>query len=124
MNVHHSSKILLVKVLKYFRRLRNMWLNILQLHDQDLFDHLEALSVLPTTFGMNWTKLLFSRQFKAYLSMWDAILASRFYLVDYIVVAMVRKTSPSWSMCSSLTAKFDKFILKIRKATQCRCPPV
>ena len=44
-----------------FRRLRNMWLNILQLHDQDLFDHLEALSVLPTTFGVNWTKLLFSR---------------------------------------------------------------
>ena len=43
------------------RRLRNMWLNILQLHDQDLFDHLEALSVLPTTFGINWTKLLFSR---------------------------------------------------------------
>ncbi len=38
-----------------------MWLNILQLHDQDLFDHLEDLSVLPTTFGINWTKLLFSR---------------------------------------------------------------
>lgn len=76
------------------RRLRNMWTNILQLHDQDLFDHLEALYVLPTTFGINWTKLLFSRQFKAYLSLWDAILASKFTLVDYLVVAMVLAIRP------------------------------
>lgn len=100
------------------RRLRNMWLNILQLHDQDLFDHLENLSVLPTTFGVNWTKLLFSRQFKAYLSLWDAILASLFTLVDYIVVAMVLAIRPMLlagdsNQCNSLLVSRYPFNVRV-----------
>ena len=40
-------------------------------------------------FGINWTKLLFTRQFPDYFHLWDAIIVSKFTLVDYIVVAMV-----------------------------------
>lgn len=71
------------------KRLHNMWVNILQLHDKRLYDHLHGLHILPTTFGTNWTKLLFSRQFSDYLPLWDAVIDSKFTLVDYLVVAMV-----------------------------------
>ena len=71
------------------KRLQNMWVNILQLQDKPLYDHLVSLSILPTTFGINWTKLLFTRQFDDYFHLWDAIIVSKFTLVDYIVVAMV-----------------------------------
>lgn len=71
------------------RRLQNMWVNILQLHEKKLFDHLQNLQILPTTFGINWTKLLFTRQFTDYCKLWDAVMVSKFSLVDYIVVAMV-----------------------------------
>lgn len=72
------------------KRLQNMWVNILQLQNKDLYDHLVANHVLPTTFGINWTKLLFTRQFADYFHLWDAIIVSKFTLVDYIVVAMVK----------------------------------
>ena len=72
------------------KRLQNMWVNILQLQDKPLYDHLVSLNILPTTFGINWTKLLFTRQFDDYFHLWDAIIVSKFTLVDYIVVAMVR----------------------------------
>lgn len=71
------------------KRLQNMWDNILQLHNKVLYDHLVSLNILPTTFGINWTKLLFTRQFPDYFHLWDAIIVSKFTLVDYIVVAMV-----------------------------------
>ena len=71
------------------RRLQNMWVNILQLHDKELYDHLVNMDILPTTFGVNWTKLLFTRQFTDYNLVWDAVMVSKFTLVDYIVVAMV-----------------------------------
>ena len=71
------------------KRLHNMWVNILQLHDKELYDHLVSQSILPTTFGVNWTKLLFTRQFSDYFHLWDAVIVSKFTLVDYIVVAMV-----------------------------------
>jgi len=71
------------------KRLQNMWDNILQLYNKKLYDHLVSLNILPTTFGINWTKLLFTRQFPDYFHLWDAIIVSRFKLVDYIVVAMV-----------------------------------
>ncbi len=73
------------------RRLHYIWDNILQTHDPKLYAHLKELEILPTTFGTNWTKLLFSRQFPAsdFLFLWDSIVASGFSLVDYIVVAMV-----------------------------------
>lgn len=71
------------------KRLQNMWVNILQLQDKKLYDHLVSLNVLPTTFGINWTKLLFTRQFTDYFHIWDAVIVSKFTLVDYIVVAMV-----------------------------------
>lgn len=71
------------------KRLQNMWDNILQLHHKVLYDHLVSLNILPTTFGINWTKLLFTRQFPDYFHLWDAIIVSKFTLVDYIVVAMV-----------------------------------
>ena len=71
------------------RRLQNMWVNILQLHDKELYDHLVSMDILPTTFGVNWTKLLFTRQFTDYNLVWDAVMVSKFTLVDYIVVAMV-----------------------------------
>lgn len=74
------------------KRLQNMWVNILQLHDKELYDHLVSLYVLPTTFGVNWTKLLFTRQFTDYFPLWDAVIVSNFSLVDYIVVAMVSIT--------------------------------
>ena len=66
-----------------------MWVNILQLHDKELYDHLVSMDILPTTFGVNWTKLLFTRQFTDYNLVWDAVMVSKFTLVDYIVVAMV-----------------------------------
>ena len=72
------------------KRLHNMWVNILQLHDKELYDHLVSQSILPTTFGVNWTKLLFTRQFTDYFHLWDAVIVSKFTLVDYIVVAMAR----------------------------------
>ena len=68
-----------------------MWVNILQLHDKQLYDHLVGLNILPTTFGVNWTKLLFTRQFQDFLHLWDAVIITKFSLVDYIVVAMVSK---------------------------------
>jgi len=71
------------------KRLQNMWDNILQLYNKVLYDHLVSLNILPTTFGINWTKLLFTRQFPDYFHLWDAIIVSKFTLVDYIVVAMV-----------------------------------
>ena len=73
-------------------RLHNLWNNVLRLYDNDLYSHLLAMDVLPTTFGTCWTKLLFSRQFQVdYLVLWDAIIATGFTLVDYVVVAMVTK---------------------------------
>lgn len=74
------------------KRLQNMWVNILQLQDKKLYDHLVSLNVLPTTFGINWTKLLFTRQFSDYFHIWDAVVVSKFTLVDYIVVAMVTQS--------------------------------
>jgi len=71
------------------KRLQNMWQNILQLVDQPLYDHLVRLTILPTTFGVNWTKLLFTRQITDFYHVWDTIIVSKFMLVDYIVVAMV-----------------------------------
>ena len=47
--------------------------------------------VLPTTFGSNWTKLIFSRQFpKEFVLLWDAVYAMGFELIECIFVAMVR----------------------------------
>ncbi len=74
------------------KRLQNMWVNILQLQDKELYDHLVSLSILPTTFGINWTKLLFTRQFVDYFHLWDAVIVTKFTLVDYIVVAMVSQS--------------------------------
>ena len=71
-----------------------MWDNVLGTHDPKLYNHLNSNLVLPTTFGTNWTKLLFSRQFKDYVVVWDAVIASGFTLVDFLVVAMVRQTEP------------------------------
>ena len=71
-------------------RLQSAWVNILQLHDKELYDHLVNMNILPTTFGINWTKLLFTRQFDDYCNLWDAVMVSKFTLVDYIVIAMVR----------------------------------
>ena len=98
-----------------------MWQNILQLVDQPLYDHLVRLTILPSknvtsfscyknilsnyfvnfsaTFGVNWTKLLFTRQITDFYHVWDTVIVSKFMLVDYIVVAMV---------------KHDKLILKIK----------
>jgi hypothetical protein len=70
-------------------RMQSMWDNILRLQDQELYEHLQNMQVIPTTFGINWTKLLFSRQFQSYLVIWDSIIATHFSLVDYIIVAMV-----------------------------------
>ena len=103
------------------KRLQNMWQNILQLVDQPLYDHLVRLTILPSknvtsfscyknilsnyfvnfsaTFGVNWTKLLFTRQITDFYHVWDTVIVSKFMLVDYIVVAMV---------------KHDKLILKIK----------
>lgn len=72
------------------RRLQNLWDNVLPQQDEELHKHLSVMDVIPTTFGTNWTKLLFSRQFSDYLVIWDAVIASAFVLVDYVVVAMVR----------------------------------
>ena len=74
------------------QRLQRVWDNVLGTHDPELYNHLNMNFVLPTTFGTNWTKLLFSRQFKGYVLVWDAVIASGFALVDFLVVAMVRKT--------------------------------
>ncbi len=71
------------------RRLQNIWVNILKVHDVDLFNHLEGNGILPSTFGIKWTKLLFSRQVADYIPLWDAIIVSKFSLVDYIVASMV-----------------------------------
>ena len=60
------------------KRLQNMWDNILQLYNKTLYDHLVSLNILPTTFGINWTKLLFTRQFPDYFHLWDAIIVSKF----------------------------------------------
>ena len=60
------------------KRLQNMWDNILQLYNKVLYDHLVSLNILPTTFGINWTKLLFTRQFPDYFHLWDAIIVSKF----------------------------------------------
>ena len=60
------------------KRLQNMWDNILQLYNKKLYDHLVSLNILPTTFGINWTKLLFTRQFPDYFHLWDAIIVSKF----------------------------------------------
>ena len=74
------------------QRLQRVWDNVLGTHDPELYNHLNMNFVLPTTFGTNWTKLLFSRQFKGYVLVWDAVIASGFALVDFLVVAMVRQT--------------------------------
>ena len=71
------------------QRLLSLWNNVLQSHDKELYDHLEECHVIPTTFGINWTKLLFSRQFEEYYRLWDHIVASQFLTVDFILVAMV-----------------------------------
>ena len=45
---------------------------------------------MPTTFGSNWTKLIFSRQFpKEFVLLWDAVYALGFDLIESIFVAMV-----------------------------------
>jgi len=47
-------------------------------------------SVLPTTFGIGWTKLLFSRQFPSdFLILWDAIVAAEFTLIEPLLASMV-----------------------------------
>merc|ERR1719229_1276352 len=71
------------------QRLQRVWDNVLGTHDPELYNHLNMNFVLPTTFGTNWTKLLFSRQFKGYVLVWDAVIASGFALVDFLVVAML-----------------------------------
>ena len=45
--------------------------------------------IFSATFGVNWTKLLFTRQITDFYHVWDTIIVSKFMLVDYIVVAMV-----------------------------------
>ena len=71
-------------------RIENLWNNILQCHDFNVYNHLQAMNVVPTTFALNWTRLLFSRQIPEYLTVWDSIFASNFSLIDYIVAAMVK----------------------------------
>ncbi len=71
------------------RRLHAIWTNILKTHDKVLFNYLEECFIIPTTFGTSWTKLLFSRQITEYLILWDAIVATDFAIVDFVVVAMV-----------------------------------
>ncbi|TRY64341.1 hypothetical protein TCAL_00845 [Tigriopus californicus] len=70
-------------------RLHSLWTDVLQVQDKELYDHLTALSIIPTTFGLNWTKLLFSRQFKDYEVLWDFIFSTQCSSIDYILVAMV-----------------------------------
>lgn len=70
-------------------RLHNIWNDVLQSHDKELFDHLTSLSIIPTTFGLNWTKLLFSRQLKDYEVMWDFIFSTQLSSIDFTLVAMV-----------------------------------
>ena len=59
--------------------------------DKELHKHLSQLDILPTTFGTNWTKLIFCRQFAAtdHLLIWDAVIAAGFTLIDCVVVAML-----------------------------------
>ena len=72
------------------KRLQILWEETLRSHDRELFDHLQEMCIIPTTFGTNWTKLLFSRQFADYLIVWDAVIATNFTVVEHVVVAMVR----------------------------------
>ncbi len=63
---------------------------MLQDRDPRLYEHLQSQLVVPTTFGTNWTKLLFSRQFPDdFPLLWDCVVATDFTVVDSAVVAMV-----------------------------------
>lgn len=67
--------------------------NILKSFDPELFNHLEALQIVPQIYGIRWMRLLFSREydFVDLLDVWDAIICDEgpFSLIDYIFASML-----------------------------------
>uniref|UniRef100_A0A1B6DKW6 Rab-GAP TBC domain-containing protein n=1 Tax=Clastoptera arizonana TaxID=38151 RepID=A0A1B6DKW6_9HEMI len=63
-------------------------------NDPELFQHLVKLDISLPLFGIRWLRLLFGREFplQDLLVLWDAIFSegTKFHLVNYIVVAMLK----------------------------------
>ncbi|KAL7713017.1 Rab GTPase activating protein [Entamoeba marina] len=47
----------------------------LKKYNMKCYDHLNELGIIPTTFGIKWLRLLFSREFPIDENLWDAIFA-------------------------------------------------
>ncbi|XP_040575880.1 TBC1 domain family member 5 [Lepeophtheirus salmonis] len=107
------------EILNASKRLQHMWNDILALNDGELYGHLEELGIIPSTFGLNWLKLMYSRQFfddYAFLEIWDAIFATNFILQDFILVAMVHAirtqllVSDNTGCNTLLVSSYPKFV--------------